>query len=429
MKKWIALAISLMLMLSMVAVSAGAEAATPTKLEAWSFVQGHLDHFVRMSEKWNEQNPDRPIEIVPTMLEWGPMHDKLTIVLQAGEGVPDICDVEVGKWPNYMQGEIQFRSLNDFVEPLRDQLVTSRLDLYSMNGEVYGAASHIGATVMYYNTELLQAAGIDYTTLKTWDDFEAALRTYKEATGNYMTYAETYGAYVLTYMLASQGVDLIDEKGMPNLNTPEALKAVELVQKWVKEDIVGFIPGGNADTPEGKAAMAAGDFAAVGYPLWYMGRFTDEMPNLAGKVAIAPLPVFEAGQPRSVGLGGTGTVVYKNSANADLAAEFVVFAKLSTEGSTALWDNLGFDPVNVNVWADESVKTNMDNKFLKYFSTNPFDVLAEIDGEIMLAKTMQNSGTINDYLSAETFNRIYVNMEDAATVLAETQDALMKDAK
>lgn len=429
MKKWIALTISLVLMLGIFAIPAHAEDAEPVKLEIWSFVQGHIDHFEKMAGLWNEANPDRQIELVPTVLEWAPMHDKLTIVLQAGEGVPDICDVEIGKWPNYMQGDIQFLDLTEYVAPYRDELVESRLEVYSQDGAIYGAASHIGATVMFYNTQLLEEAGIDYTTIKTWDDFEAALRTYKEATGNYMTNAETYGAYVLTYMLSEQGMDLIDENGMPNLDTPEALKAVELVQKWVEEDIVGFIPGGNADTTEGRAAVAAGDIAATGYPLWYMSRFTDEMDNLAGQVAIAPLPVFEEGQPRSVGLGGTGTVVYKDSANAALAAEFVVYAKLSPEGGAYLWTDLGFDPVNTTVWEDEALTSDPDNKFIKYFKTNPFDVLQEIKDEIMLVKTMQNSGTINDYLSAETFNRIYVNLEDAATVMAETQEALMQQAK
>ena len=42
---------------------------------------------------------------------------------------------------------------------------------------------------------------------------------------------------------------------------------------------------------------------------------------------------------------------------------------------------------------------------------------------------MQNAGIINDYLSATTWNRIYVNKEDPATVLKETQDELMSQAK
>ncbi len=406
-----------------------APASKATDLEIWSFVEGHLKFYQKMAVAWNEKNPDRQINLVPTYLDWAAMHDKLYTAMVAGEGVPDIADVEISKWPNFMNGEIQFLDLTSYVAPYKENLVTNRLEIYSKDGKEYGAPSHIGATVMYYNTELLKAAGIDYTTIVTWGDFEKALRTYKEKTGKYMTYCETYGSYEFTVLLTQMGKDLIDEKGMPQLDSPEALKATQLIRKWVDEDIIGFIPTGNADTPEGKAAVANGDVAALMYPLWYMGRFTGEMPNLAGKIAIAPLPVFDENSYQSVGLGGTGTIVYKGSKHAELAAEFITWAKLSEVGSTALWTDLGFDPVNKLVSKNLEVTKDSGNKFLSYFVTNPFDVLAKVQNKMFTAKTMQNSGIINDYLSATTWNRIYVSRDDPATVLKETQKELMSQAK
>ncbi len=399
------------------------------KLEIWSFVQSHLDFYEKMAGIWNEENPDKQIQLVPTQLDWGPMHDKLFTALLAGEGVPDLCDVEIGKWPNFMDGEVQFLDLTPYAEPYMDDLVTSRLEVYAKDGKQYGAPSHIGATVMYYNVELLEEANIDYTTIKTWDDFENALRSYKNATGNYMTYCETYGAYQFTYMMAEKGLDIIDEKGMPKLDIPEAQEIVKLIRSWVDEDIIGFIPTGNADTAEGKAAVYAGEVAALGYPLWYMGRFTNEMPDLSGKIAIAPLPVFDASSKKSVGLGGTGTVVYKKSEYADLAAEFICFAKMSEVGATYMWTDLGYDPLNTLVWENMQVTKDPGNKFLSYFVTNPFDVLSEIKDGIFACKTMQNSGNINDYLSATTWNRMYVDLEDPVTVLKETQAELEAQAK
>ena len=404
-------------------------AAEPVELEMWSFIQQHLDYFVELSAVWNEAHPDKPVTIVPVFYDWASLHDKLYAAQLAGEGVPDIADVEMGKWPMFMNGEVQFLDLNPYITPYAQDLVTPILDMVSSDGKLYAAPSHVGATVMYYNTELLEAAGIDYTTIKTWDDFEAALKTYKEATGNYMFYCETYGAYQFNVLMSELGATLIDEKGMPTLNGPEALKSVELINKWVSEDLLAFIPTGNADTPEGKAAVWNGDIAAVAYPLWYMNRFTDEAPDLAGKIAIAPLPVFDADSYKSVGLGGTGTTVDKNSENAALAAEFVVWAKLSPEGSAGLWKLLGFDPVNIQVANDTSITTDPENKFLKYFSSNPFEVLARVSDKMFTQKTMQNSGIINDYLSATTWNRIFVDKEDPQTVLDETQAELLSQSK
>jgi arabinosaccharide transport system substrate-binding protein len=303
------------------------------------------------------------------------------------------------------------------------------MEVFSKDGHLYGAPSHLGATVMYYNTDLLSQGGVDYKTIKTWGDYEQALKTYKEKTGKYMTYCETYGAYQFTVLLGEQGKDLIDDQGMPQLTTPEAMKAVNEIKKWKDEDLCGSIPTGNADTPEGKAAVANGDVAALMYPLWYMSRFTDEMSNLAGKIAIAPLPVWDDNSYKSMGLGGTGTTVYKNSPNADLAAKFIAWAKLSEEGSAILWTDIGFDPINTRVYQNLEITKDPGNKFLKYFETNPFDVLSQIKDKMFTIKTMQNTGKINDYLSANTWTRIIDNGEDPAKVMDETQNELMSQSE
>ncbi len=403
---------------------ADAPAAEATDLQVWSFIEGHLTFFQKMAVTWNAEHPDEQINIVPTFYPWAEIHDKLYAAMMAGSGVPDIADIEIGKWPNFMKGDVQLYDLNPYVEPYRDELVGAILDVSSKDGKLYGAPSHLGATVTFYKTELLDAAGIDYTTIKTWDDFEAAAKTYREETGKYMTYCETYGAYQFTVLLGQLGQDLIDENGMPQLDTEEAIQAASKIRGWKDQDLCGSLPTGNADTDEGRAAVANGDVAAIFYPLWYMSRFTDIMPDLAGKIAIAPLPVWDDSSYKSMGLGGTSTTVYKNSPNADLAARFIVWAKLSEEGSAILWTDMGFDPVNTKVAENLEVTRDPGNKFLNYFQTNPFDVLSQVQDNMITIKTMQNSGTINDYLSNTTWIRIIDNGEDVATVMQETQAEL-----
>lgn len=405
-----------------------AAAGKATDITVWSFIQQHLDYFQKMAGVWNEQHPDEQINIVGTYIPWAQIHDNLHTSMQAGAGVPDVADVEISRWPTFMTGEVQFLDLNQYAEPYEADLVTSIMDVFSKDGHLYGAPSHLGATVMYYNIELLDPAGVDYKTIKTWDDFENAMRTYKDTTGRYMTYCEWYGSYEFTVLLGELGQDLIDDQGMPQLNTPDALKAINRIRGWADEDLCAFIPTGNADTPEGKAAVAAGDVAALAYPLWYMSRFTDEMPNWAGKIAIAPLPVWDENSYKTMGLGGTGTTVYKDSPNADLAARFITWAKLSEEGSAGLWTDIGFDPINKKVAQNLAITKDPGNKFLNYFVTNPFDVLAQVQDKVFTIKTMQNSSIINDYLSATTWSRILIDREDPATVMDETQNELISQS-
>ena len=49
----------------------------------------------------------------------------------------------------------------------------------------------MGAFVAFYNTALLEKAGIDYKTIKTWEDFEKAGVTYNKETGREFGVAST----------------------------------------------------------------------------------------------------------------------------------------------------------------------------------------------------------------------------------------------
>ena len=101
-------------------------------------------------------------------------------------------------------------------------------------------------------------------------------------------------------------------------------------------------------------------------------------------------PSIEGGDVATIGGGGTGTAVIESSKKKDFAAEWLAFAKLSPEANVAVWEVLGFDPVNMSVWEDEAVTHNPDNKFNKYFKTNLFDVLNEVkDGHRPLRRLLQ----------------------------------------
>ena len=143
-----------------------------------------------------------------------------------------------------------------------------------------------------------------------------------------------------------------------------------------------------------------------------------------GKWAIAPCPVFEEGQPRSVGIGGTGTVVTNQSADPALAAEFISYAKCSYEGCVGIWEELGFDVCNTSVWADEAITKDTSNQYIAFFKTNPFDVLNEIKDEIGAVTVNSNVFILQDYINVNSLNAIMEDGQDVAEALQEAQDAV-----
>jgi len=324
---------------------------------------------------------------------------------------------------------VPLESLNDVFAPYKDSIVPSRVEIYSKADQIYGFDYHVGATLAFYNTEILEEAGVDYKTIVTWEDYKnAGIKVY-EKTGKYLGTADTSATWQASLLLAQQNVDFTDENGNPKVNSPEMVKALEMLVDLQKNNVIATIPGGQPDTEEAKGEYNLGNYTSALMPEWYMSRFVNEMKDLEGKYAIAPLPVFNEGDPRSVGLGGTGTVVTSTGKDVQLAKEFVAFAKLSKEATTEIWNTLGFDPVNMDVWQDKAVTHNPENEYVKYFKTNAFDTLNEIKDEIKAIKSVKASPTINNILCTITLNAIFEDGQDVQEALDEAQALIEQELK
>ena len=199
-------------------------------------------------------------------------------------------------------------------------------------------------------------------------------------------------------------------------------KTLEMQKEWMEEDLAMISPDGQVDTEGGFQNILDGNIASFPKALWYMSRFLDYMPEEQGKWAIAPCPVFEEGQPRSVGIGGTGTVVTMQSENPELAAEWLAYAKCSEEGNIEIWNQLGFDVCNTDVWTNETITKDTSNKYISFFRTNPFDVLNEIKEEIGAISVNENTFTLGDYINTTTLNEIFEDEMEVEDALQELQD-------
>ncbi len=398
-----------------------------THLNMWSFAELHNTFYADMVERWNKENPDRQIQVTFTTYPFSDMHNKLIMALQTGQGAPDLCDVEIGQFPNFLQGDVQLYPLNDALKPYQNDLVPSRLDVYSKDGNYYGAPTHVGATVMYYNTEILDQYGIDYTKIKTWDDYTEAGKKLKEASDGKvkMTSVDTGGVDWMTVAMSEYGEDWAAGKdGSLNVQLESVKNMLTMQQAWLTDGTAMISPAGIVDVEEGFQNILDGNIASFPKALWYMSRFVNYMPEMKGKIALAPLPVFKEGQNRSVGIGGTGTVVTKQSANPELAADFITYAKCSSEGSRQIWEQLGFDVCNTDLWTDDTVTKDSSNQYISFFKTNPFDVLNEVKSEINTLSITKMTPAINDYFCTTTLNEVLEDGKDVDEALQEAQDYL-----
>lgn len=362
--------------------SAAFAAKKPTKLNFWTFQELHSGFMKDAAETWNKEHPNEQVDLKISVLSYDDLHNKLLIALQSGRGAPDIADIEIGKFANYIKGKKPgLAPLNDLIEPEKSQFIMGRFDSYKKNGKYYGIDYHVGAAVIYYNEEILSKAGVDPDKIETWDDYYEAGKKVKAATGIPMCTIESTEHWSFYPLIVQQGGDFLtaDNKGV--LDSEVNIKTLEFLKKLVDDGVAVIAPGGFHHSEEYWSFMNNSGAASVWMPLWYMGRFTAYMPKLKGKMIVRPLPRWKAGGARSAGMGGTGTAVTVQSKNLNLAKKFLFYAKCSKEGSKKTWTMLGFDPIRWDVWTDPAMKA--PNEYTDYFGTGVFDMLVGIKDEIL----------------------------------------------
>ena len=289
-----------------------------TDMNFWTFQSLHVGFWTTMADEWNKENPDRAINLTVTTGDSASIHSKLLVACQSGDGAPDMADIEIGHYGAFLK-DGYLVPIDDAVEPYRNDVVMSRINMYGDGEHVYGADFHLGASVAYYNMDIMDAAGVDPASIETWDDFIEAGKQVKEKTGKYMCAVETSDLFFPQMMMLELKAQYVDKDGNPDLVTDAHVKVIEKIREMMKDGICEIAPGGGFHTEEWYGHLNGGNVACVLMPLWYMGRFTDYCPDLKQKMAIYQIPVWNKGDTREVLQGGTGTSVIKGTKNEQLA--------------------------------------------------------------------------------------------------------------
>jgi ABC-type glycerol-3-phosphate transport system substrate-binding protein len=168
--------------------------------------------------------------------------------LAGGGGGYDLFFVPSADAVNLMAGGY-FESLNDMMsESDKKNWLPSVTNLYTVNGQLLAMPWYAGGAHMAYNKKILQAAGVDPDSIKTWDGFMAACAKIKETNAARFCFAPSakYRGefdYFWGSMHASRGGKLFDASGSPIFqNDGQALAVNKMVQEGISKGY--FDPAG-----------------------------------------------------------------------------------------------------------------------------------------------------------------------------------------
>ncbi|GLU89655.1 sugar ABC transporter substrate-binding protein [Agromyces sp. NBRC 114283] len=303
----------------------GGDASSDTVvIDMWAGSQSDTDALNAQLEIARKQNPDLKIEL--RTAPWGDFFTKLTTNMASGN-MACVTGMNSGMLSSYTDG---------FLELSDADLKTAGIDLadfsagadeiLSNKGTMYGVPFDIATMLVYYNADLLDAAGVAHPEAGwSFDDFEA---TAKAATkdGKY-GFAVGMGDFQWQALpIAKAGTQPVEQDGTLALTDPAFVDAASWYSGLVTEQKVAAPVASASDTGWGEnqytgqnAAMAVdGTWNAVSY-----------LNNDAGFTA--GMTTLPSGENGSLGLIlGSGFGIAKSCKNPDAALK-VLGSMLSPE--------------------------------------------------------------------------------------------------
>lgn len=210
----------------------------PVKITFWSWMTGDTDKAIQneMVADFMKQNPNITVDL--QYLDYSEYWDKLLTSIAGGTS-PDIASLEPMRLPGYASKG----ALLDLTDRLaawgqKDDFYSGLWVSNTWDNKIYGLPWHASDFILYYNTDLLKAAGFDAPP-KTWDELkQIALATTKN-TGDPQTSVYGYVPDLTTPSgvmfnwvpyLWSAGGDLLSADGKSAaFNSPAGTQALDLL--------------------------------------------------------------------------------------------------------------------------------------------------------------------------------------------------------
>jgi len=176
---------SLLLALSTVALISGASGALAQSTIKWLHLETNPDRLAvwqDIAKQYEASHPDVKIEF--QFLENEAYKAKLPTLLQSNEA-PSMFYTWGG---GVLKAQTETGALRDVTSALdadngawRAAFSPAALDGLSVDGKVWAVPFQWGQVSFFYNKALFEKAGVDATTIATWDDFLAAVKKIKDA--------------------------------------------------------------------------------------------------------------------------------------------------------------------------------------------------------------------------------------------------------
>ena len=300
-------------------------------MRLWTFARNHSVPYQQAVPSFEAKHPGTTLDV--QLVHGEAVTSRLRAAFWADLDVPDLVEVEISRAGSFFRGPAEDVGFIDLVPLLKakgyyDRIVKTRYAPYTSRGRIYGLPHDVHPVLLAYRRDLFEEAGIDPAALETWDDFIAAGRRITKPGERYMIELSDNNASHFEMFLFQRDGGYFDAEGKLIMDNDIAL-----------ETLLFFIPlvAGpqriGSDLGSGRVftqAVESGYFLSYICPDWRSKVTETDIPRMAGKMALMPLPAAVKGGRRTSTWGGTMLGITKACPDPELAwavAEHMYFNK------------------------------------------------------------------------------------------------------
>ena len=321
-------------------------------LEFWTFGRQHFTAYKPEVERWNRAYPEKAVDL--QLLQFTALERRLLSALQAETPVADFVEVERMVVGETFAGPLEDIGFVDLTDRLRaggwlERFNPPSFSPWTSRGRIFGLPHDVHPVLLAYRADLVEAAGIDVAQIETWDDFARVLAPLMAERGDdgrplrhLLSYWPT-NVDQTEILLLQAGGNFFDEQDRPALDSP--------VNARVMAQLTGWVVGPGRIAVDAKEMTAAGNRLRLDGGVvctlmsdWLTGVWKNDLPGLAGKMKLMPLPAWEPGGRRTSVYGGTSLMIPKRSRNVDEAFTFALHLYTSPAVCDAFFRDVGVIP-------------------------------------------------------------------------------------
>ncbi|MEV7636757.1 sugar ABC transporter substrate-binding protein [Pseudarthrobacter enclensis] len=286
--------------------------------------------FKALFDSYEAANPDIDIEPVDILADDYPQ--KVTTMLAGGDTTDVLTMKNVIDYARYANNG-QLQEINGVVDTVgKDNL--AGLDAFDINGKYYAAPYRQDFWLLYYNKDLLKAAGVENPADLTWDEYTAlAKKLTTEANGKkvYGTYHHIWRSVVQAIAAAQNGAD--QNSGDYGFFEDQYNTALDLQKSGA---ILDFGTAKSQKTSY-RTMFETGQAAMMPMGTWYIAGILQAKKDGKSTVdwGLAPMPQKnDDGKVTTFG-SPTAFAVNKNASHSEEARKFIEWAA-GEEGAKAI---------------------------------------------------------------------------------------------